>query len=160
MSSLLQDPEKIRTGMNALIEQERSADSRNVGKELVVWAKKVEECDHLRSAYQNQQAAGLMTLEELGANLTELDNMCKTAEQELVTLKNRRERIEELEKDRDILLKSMADRVPRALYDLTDEEKHKLYQMLRIEAAPCEEGYAVNGAICTWEPIREYTDRP
>jgi hypothetical protein len=56
VSSLLQDPEKIRTGMNALIEQERSADSRNVGKELVVWAKKVEECDHLRSAYQNQQA--------------------------------------------------------------------------------------------------------
>ncbi len=54
----------------------------------------------------------------------------------------------------------MANRVPRALYDLTGEEKHKLYQMLRIEVAPCEEGYAVNGAICTCEPIREYTDRP
>lgn len=96
VSSLLQDPEKIRTGMNALIEQERSADSRNVDKELVVWAKKVEECVHLRSAYQNQQASGLMTLEELGANLTELDIMRKTAEQELVALKNRRERVEEL----------------------------------------------------------------
>jgi hypothetical protein len=75
-------------------------------------------------------------------------------------IKNRRERVEELEKDRDILLKSMANRVPRALYDLTGEEKHKLYQMLRIEVAPCEEGYTVNDAICTCEPIREYTDRP
>jgi hypothetical protein len=101
-----------------------------------------------------------MTLEELGANLTELDNMRKPAEQELGELKNRRERVEELEKDRDVLLKSMADRVPHALYELTGEEKHKLYQMLRIEVAPCEESYAVKGAFCTWEPIREYTDRP
>ena len=65
-----------------------------------------------------------------------------------------------MEKDRDILLKSMANRVPRALYDLTGEEKHKLYQMLRIEVVPCEEGYTVNDAICTCEPIREYTNRP
>ena len=75
-------------------------------------------------------------------------------------IKNLRECVEELEKDRDILLKSMANRVPRALYDLTGEEKHKLYQMLRIEVAPCEEGYTVNDAICTCEPIRGYTDRP
>jgi hypothetical protein len=45
-----------------------------------------------------------MTLEELGAKLTEVDSSHKAAEQELVVRKNHRNRLEELEKVRDTLL--------------------------------------------------------
>jgi hypothetical protein len=55
--------------MNRIIEQqlvERSGDPR---REAEAWTKKIAEYDRLRSAYQDQLAAGLMTLDELGSKL-------------------------------------------------------------------------------------------
>jgi hypothetical protein len=69
--------------------------------EAETWAEKIADCDRRRSAYQDQQAAGLMPLEELGSKLKELDNARRTAERELATLNDRRRRVKELEKDRD-----------------------------------------------------------
>ncbi len=67
VSGLLKDPERVRAGMEALIERERAASSRLPAQEAEAWVRKLEECGRLRSAYQDQQAAGLMTLEELGS---------------------------------------------------------------------------------------------
>ena len=67
---LLKDPERVRAGMEALIDRERETGIRRPAKEAAGWAEKLHECDRLRSAYQDQQAAGLMTLgEELGSKL-------------------------------------------------------------------------------------------
>jgi hypothetical protein len=60
VSDLLTDPEKIRSGMEALIKQERASEPRNLDREVKVWTKKLAEYTRLRSAYQDQQAAGLM----------------------------------------------------------------------------------------------------
>ena len=60
VSDLLTDPEKIRSGMEALIKQERASEPRNLDREAKVWTKKLAEYTRLRSAYQDQQAAGLM----------------------------------------------------------------------------------------------------
>jgi hypothetical protein len=35
------------------------------------------------------------------------------------------------------------------LDNLHGEEKNRLYQMLRLEVTPSEEGYKVSGAFCT-----------
>ncbi len=113
--------------------------------------KQFAECTRLRSAYQDQQAAGLMTLQELGVKLEELENGRREAERELTALEAHQQRVEELEKDRDALLQSMSESVPSALDDLDGEEKNKLYQMLRLEVTPSEEGYEVSGAFCTSE---------
>jgi hypothetical protein len=103
----------------------------------------------LRSAYQDQQAAGLMTLEELGTKLEELENTRSTAERELNVLRGHRQRVSELESDRDALFESMADIVPEALDDLTGEERSRIYWMLRLEVTPTHHGYEVSGALCT-----------
>jgi hypothetical protein len=136
VSDVLTDPQKIRSGMEALIEQERASEPRNRNREAKVWTKKLAEYTRLRSAYQDQQAAGLMTLQELGAKLEELDEGRKKAERELTALKDHQQRVEELEKDRDALLQSMSETVPSALEDLDGEEKNRLYQMLRLEVTP------------------------
>ena len=149
VSDLLTDPEKIRSGMEALMEQERASEPRDVDREAKVWAKKLAEQARLRSAYQDQQAAGLMTLQELGVKLEELENGRREAERELTTLKAHQQRVEELEKDRDALLRSMAEMVPGALEDLDGEEKNRLYRMLQLEVTPSEEGYEISGAFCT-----------
>jgi site-specific DNA recombinase len=149
VSGLLRDPEHVRRGMERLIEQERLERARDPEHEAEVWAQKIAECDGKRSAYQDQQAAELMTLEELGPKLRELDNTRRTAERELATLRGRRQHVEELEQDRDALLESMVGMVPEALGALTGEEKNRIYRMLRLEVTPSTEGYEVSGALCT-----------
>jgi len=93
--------------------------------------------------------AGLMTLEELGSKLHELDNARKRAQAELEGLTRCQEHIKQLEKDREALLKSMGEIIPYALEGLTPEERNKIYRMLRLEVTPLEEGYEVSGAFCS-----------
>jgi hypothetical protein len=99
------------------------------------------ESDRLRAAYQDQQAAGYMTLTELGAKLRELEATRRVAQAELEHLLAHKERVEELEQDRDVLLESYAQMVPDALDDLSGEERNRLYGMLRLEATPAPEGF-------------------
>ncbi len=96
-------------------------------------------------AYQ-QQAAGLMTLEELGAMLRELEG-AREVPAELENVTSRRDRVAALENDRDDLLECMAGMVPEGLDGLTGEERNRLYRMLRLEVTPSSEGYEVRGAF-------------
>ena len=108
---------------------------------------KAAECVRLRGAYQDQQAAGLITLEELAEKLTELDEIRRHAEKELASFKDHQERVEQLEEDRDALIKEMAETVPDGLDNLTGAERNKVYRMLRLEVTPTEEGYSITGAL-------------
>jgi len=160
VSDLLREPEKVRCGMERLIEEERTNRGGDPEHEAKVWAQKIAECARLRSAYQDQQAAGLMTLEELGTKLEELENTRSTAERELSVLRDHRQRVCELESDRDALLESMVDIVPEALHDLTGEEKSRIYRMLRLEVTPTNQGYEVSGALCTHATPFRIRSRP
>jgi len=152
VSELLTDPEKVRTGMNRLIEGELSERSGDPERETEAWTKKILECNRLRSAYQDQQAAGLMTLDELGCKLGELDSTLRLASAELGRLRERRERVEELERDRDAVIESYAGMLPDALDALSGEERRMLYGMLRLETTPTPEGLELIGALSTSGP--------
>ena len=54
-----------------------------------------------------------------------------------------------MEEDRDALLASMAETIPKDLDDLAPEEKNIVYRMLRLEVTPASEGYQVSGALGT-----------
>jgi hypothetical protein len=114
---------------------------------MATWAQKLEECARLRNAYQDQQAAGLMTLEELDSKLKELDEARELAQAELDALALREQRVEDLESDRDNLVKDMAEMVPEGLDGLSGEERHRIYRLLRIEVTPIPEGFRVSGAL-------------
>ena len=73
----------------------------------------------LRKAYQDQQAAGLMTLDELASRLKELDAARRMAEAEIAAVRRSEKRAEELEKDRDAVLTSLATSIPEALERLS-----------------------------------------
>jgi flagellar motility protein MotE (MotC chaperone) len=149
VSDLLKDPEKVRAGMNRLIEQQLSESSSDPQREAEVWTEKIAECDRLRSAYQDQQATGLMTLDELGRKLKELDRTRELVRAELGRLHRRRERVEELERDRDAIIESYAGMLPKALDALLGEERRRLYGMLRLEVAPAPDGLEIRGALST-----------
>ena len=77
----------------------------------------------LRGAYQDQQAAGLMTLEELGSKLTELDERRRSAERALADVSDARARIEALESERDALIAAHAQTMPESLENVTGEAR-------------------------------------
>ena len=155
MSDFLRDPEEIRRGMEHLIERERVAQNGDLEHEAEAWARKIADCDRRRSAYQDQQAAGLMTLEELSSKLTDLENAHTSAERELVALRAHRQRVEQLENDRNALMESMASMLPEALVCLSGEDKNRLYRMLRLEVIPTGYGYEVSGVFGAPAPSRQ-----
>jgi hypothetical protein len=150
VSELLNDPDRIKAGIEELIEQEREAARDDPQREAELWEERIAECSRLRSAYQDQQAAGLMTLEELASRLAKLEETRRVAEVELAALDAREKR--ELEADRDALLASYAEVVPEALDGLSGEERMRVYEMLQLEVKPDTEGYEVSGAFCSRRP--------
>jgi hypothetical protein len=88
-------------------------------REAETWAEKLEVCARLSRAYQQQQAAGLMILEELVSMLNDLEETRRLAEGELASAAARRDRMEMLERDRDELLGYMSAAVPEGLENLT-----------------------------------------
>jgi site-specific DNA recombinase len=142
VSGLLKDPDRLRVGLERLIEEEHRAVRGNPSKEAEVWAKKLSEVDRKRSAYQDQQAEGLITLDELRSKLASLEEIRSVALEELEALRSRREQMERLEHDADALLKHYAGMVPEALHNLTSEERHSIYKMLRLRVVVSADGPA------------------
>ncbi len=72
VSNLLKTPDLLRAGLERLIEDERSAARGNPDQEAEIWAKKLSKAERKRSAYQDQQAEGLITMDELRTKLAPL----------------------------------------------------------------------------------------
>src|SRR5215203_99841 len=148
----LSDPDTIQRGLDALIERETEEvreDSTFLAETL---SEKLSQNAQTRRAYQDQQAAGLMTLEELAARLEEVEHTRKVLEAELAALEGTQQKAEELREDRDTALASLATSIPKALDGLTGEEINTVYRKLRLRVVPSEEGYDTTGVLCTLEP--------
>ncbi len=86
-----------------------------------------------RARYQEMAAEELVGFDKLRERLSRWDETKGIAQRELQTLNERKERIAELERDRDALLESYAGAVPEALESLEPEERHRVYEMLRLK---------------------------
>jgi site-specific DNA recombinase len=132
VSSLLKEPERLKAGLERLIEQERKAIRGNPEQEVKAWLERLSELDQERRGFLRLAAKGHITDDELAEELAVLDETRATAERELEALQGRRKVVEELERDRDALLEYYAGMVPEALEKLTGEERRQVYGMLRL----------------------------
>ncbi|MDP9477460.1 MAG: recombinase family protein [Actinomycetota bacterium] len=154
VAGLLRDPERLRAGLDELIEAERAGLRGDPEAEAVAWLDRLTALERKRSRLQDMAAEGHITLDELGAKLRGLEEERKTAERELDGLRLRRTRLEELERDKAGLLAEYAEMVPEALEDLTGEERHQVYRMLRLRVwvrpdGPIEVEGVLREAVCT-----------
>jgi DNA invertase Pin-like site-specific DNA recombinase len=128
-------------------------------REAKVWLDKLAEADEERRGYQRLAAKGLMTDGELTRALAELEETHETTRRNLESLSRRREKIVELERDKDALLDSYAGMVPEALDSLTPEERHQIYKMLRLRVVASADtkieatGAFSDASICTPETL-------
>jgi site-specific DNA recombinase len=134
------DPEQLRADLDRMIDVERQGLRQDPKQEAKVWLEKIAEADRMRTGYQEMAAKGLMSFEELGARLEELKKSRDVAVRELEALRGRRERVEQMERDRDALLDSRASMAAGVLEALTPEERHQFYKMGRLEVLTDADG--------------------
>src|SRR5215204_2244707 len=149
---VLSDPDTIQRGLDSLIQRETEEVRDDPEQVVTTLEERLSQNARARRAYQDQQAAGLMTLEELAAKLEELEHTRKVLEAELAALERTQQKAEELREDRDAALSSLATSIPKALDGLTGEEIIAVYRKLRLRVLPSEEGYDATGVLCTLGP--------
>jgi site-specific DNA recombinase len=148
ISDLLSDPERLRTGLEAMIEEQRQALRGNPKHEIKVWLEKLAALDRKRSGYLDLAAEGILEREELRAKLAELQEARETVEKELRVIEGRNDHVQQLEHDRDALMEHYAGLVPESLNDLSPEERHQIYKMLRLEVlAYPDKSLEVSGSL-------------
>src|SRR5215207_7633472 len=140
ISRLLKNPERLRRGLDEMIEQERAGMRGDPDQEAASWLEKLSEVEQERRGYLRFAAKGHMTDEELDEALAELEETRMTAEEELAAIRGRKEILKELERDRDALLESYAEMTPEALDALTPEKRRQVYGMLRLRAEVAADG--------------------
>jgi hypothetical protein len=107
----------------------------------------------------------LMTLDDLSARLDQIENTRATAMRELGVIEDRRERVRELERDREAILEAYAGAAPEILEGLEPAERHRVYRMLRLEVLIGLDG-SLNGSIANGLPgaavlaLAEWDRRP
>jgi hypothetical protein len=144
----------VKNALDEMIEAERADMRGDPESEALAWLDKIAALDGKRSRYQDMAAEGHITFDELGVKLRELEGQRTRAEEELDNLQLRRVRLEDLERDRETLLREYAGMVPERLDELTGEERHQVYRMLRLQVFVYHNGdLEVRGvlreAVCT-----------
>ncbi len=114
MSGILKDPERLRAGLDHMIEQERHSAHGDPASETERWLEEISEAGRKRARYQEMAAEGLIDFDELRARLAALEDTRKTAEEELRALRRRTDHLAQLERDRDGLLETYAELLPEA----------------------------------------------
>jgi len=148
VSALLSDPERLRAGLDAMIESQRRAVRGDPEAAAKAWLDKLTALDRKRGGYLDLAAEGIMDRDELRSMLAELQETRETAERELQAIEEQRERLEQMEHNRDAVMESYAGLAPEALDALTPEERHRIYEVLRLEvSAYPDKTLEVRGAL-------------
>jgi hypothetical protein len=142
VSGILKDPERLRLGLDHMIEQERRGTSLagDPAAETERLLAEISKAARKRARYQEMAAEGLIDFEELRTQLAALEDVRNAAEQELRALRRRTEHLAQLERDRDSLLEGYADQLPEAIDALSPEKRRGVYKMIGLEARLAPDG--------------------
>jgi site-specific DNA recombinase len=154
VSRILKDPERLRAGLDYMIEQERHSVHGNPTTEMERWLEEISEVGRKRTRYQLMAAEGLIDFEELRAQLAALEDSRQTAERELQALQRRTEHLAQLERDRDSLLENYAGLLPEAIDALEPDERQHVYRMIRLEAHVASDGsLEISGDVVSFSKL-------
>ncbi len=135
VSDLLQGPERITRQLDEAIAKE-TATLRNPDGEAALWLRQIEDCDRKRGAYQDQQAANLMTLDELASKLRALEETKAVAEKHLAECREGQSKVESLKAAKSEMLKAF---VAGIFYDgievFNPEMRHEIYVALGLRVS-------------------------
>jgi hypothetical protein len=128
---ILLDPAELRSDLDRAIELEKEGRYGDPEAEAKHWLEKFSEIDDERRGFLRLAAKDRIADQEL--ELGALEETRRTAERELKDLRRHKERVDQMEQDRDAVFEHYASLAPEALDSRTPEERNHLYKMLRLK---------------------------
>jgi site-specific DNA recombinase len=138
--SVLKDPERLRTGIERFIEEQRAALQDPPTHDLRHWHAELEKFDRRRDGHLDQQAEGLISMAELKKKLAVLEERREVAEQELEKLVRHEEHLAELERDVEALMERYSFEAREGLDLYKPEDRHDAYRALGIKVISFPDG--------------------
>jgi hypothetical protein len=140
--SLLRDPNRIRQGVERLVEreEERLLRTDTNEHEFKMWARRSRELERKRSNLQDMAAEGLITFSELGTKLDAVEEARRETRHRLEELGRHQQRLENLRQGTENLVDSYSEMVPEGLEALPSEERHRVYQMIELTVTARPDG--------------------
>ena len=132
VAGLLKEPDRLRAGLERMVERERASSRGNPEEEVRAWVERLGQIDRKRSGFQDMAAEGLITIDELRTKLAALEESRKTATAEVERIRERAERARALESDKEVLLREYSAMVPAGLDALDPDERMRVYGMMRL----------------------------
>ncbi len=141
VSALLKEPERLRVGVERMIEERRrSAFRGDLDREAQHWYGELEKVENMRSGYLDQQAEGLITMTELKGKLTALEERRFVAEREVGEIERQEERLAELERGLEELAALYREQAREGLDLYTPQDRHDAYRSLGIHVISYPDG--------------------
>jgi site-specific DNA recombinase len=167
IDDLLSEPGRITRDVDEAIERARRSardpDASDAGAKTL--GRRLEQLAKRRAAYQDQQAAGLMTIPELTERLEELDEDRASVDRELARTLGSYTRLQELEERREALLRMFGTGLRLGLYWFPPHLRRGVYELtgLKVFLHP-DGGYAVEGdldasVVRYTQEVAEFADR-
>jgi hypothetical protein len=132
VSGVLKNPQRLRRGLDEMLDRERASVSQGPGEEEEVWLKKLSELEAQEERLLDLYLEGKLEAERYGARVSQLKQARKTVEEELGRIRDRAFHIERLEQDRDALLNHYSRIAADKLDELEPEERNRIYKMLNL----------------------------
>ncbi len=148
LHGVLKDPQRLLSKVETLAEQERSTDSGVLSRRSKELNRELDNVASTRVRYQEMAARNLMSFDELETRLGDLEKRRGEAEAEMRALQSSRERLEQLEANKEAVLEGMSRAAMGALDRTTPEDRVRIYKMLGLQVIPSAEGHEVRGVFC------------
>jgi hypothetical protein len=132
VDGLLSEPGRVTRDVDAAIAREE-ANLRDPGGIAEALAERLDTVAKRRAAYQDQQVAGLMTLDELSERLSALDEEHTALRAELSRAQDARGRVEELKERRALVLSWYGTGLQLGLSYLPPELRRMTYDLLGLQ---------------------------
>jgi Recombinase zinc beta ribbon domain len=138
--NLLKNPERLRMGIEAFIEEKRTALQDAPAHGLRHWRAELTKINRRREGHLDQQAEGLISMAELKEKLASLQKRWEVAERELGKLVRHHEHLAELERGAEALIERYTSEASEGLDLYTPEDRHNAYRALGIKVISYADG--------------------
>ena len=145
--------ERLRSGLDEMLNREKALSSRAPGEDEEQWIKKLSEREVQEERLLDLYLEGKLESDRYESRVMQLKRSRTTVQEELEHIRNRTTRIERLEQDRDALLNHYSRIAVEHLDKLEPEERNRIYKMLDLKVLAHGDGnlevkWALGEVLC------------
>jgi Recombinase zinc beta ribbon domain len=132
VSRILKDPERLRRGIDEMLDRERALTSRSPGNDEEGWLKKLSELETQEELLLYLYLEGKLEIGRYESRISQFKQSRRTIEAELERIRNHAAHIEHLEHDRNALVSHYSRITADHLDELEPQERNRVYKMLGL----------------------------